>query len=85
MQESDLGPVNFITAISILSQAFPANMLLRYADDGYLLIPSSDNVSVPVEVGHVSRWAADCNLKMNQTKTRVGQGHMTILRSSQVY
>jgi len=82
---SGFGPMNFITAITSLNAASPANRLLKYADDCYLLIPSSNSASVTLELDHISRWAADCNLKLNQKKTsemiihrpRVGLGNLT--------
>ena len=46
------------------------NRILKYADDSYLMILSS-NAYIVVELDHVGKWATaeTCNLKLNQDKT----------------
>lgn len=46
-----------------LDQPTLLNRVLKYADYCYLLINSA---SVPLELEHVSQWAAEGNLKLNQ-------------------
>ena len=69
VQGSGLGPANFITTISKLKAAHPGNRLIKYADDTYLLVPSSNTATVANELDHVSQWAETCNLKLNKKKT----------------
>jgi hypothetical protein len=45
-------------------------MILKYADDSYLLIPSSNSATVSAEIEHVTNWAKTCNLKLNHKKTQ---------------
>ena len=45
------------------------NDLNKYADDTYLLVPSSNSQTVARELEHVSEWAAENNLKLNKTKS----------------
>ena len=68
VQGSGLGPANFITAISKLKAAHHGNRLMKYADDTYLLVPSSNSATVANELDHVSQWAETCNLKLNKKK-----------------
>jgi len=69
VQGSGLGPANFITAISKLKTVHPSNRLIKYADDTYLLIPTSHSATIAAELDHVTDWAATCNLKLNSKKT----------------
>ena len=43
--------------------------ILKYADDSYLLIPSSNATTVVEELDHVGKWAEICYLNLNQDKT----------------
>jgi len=45
------------------------NAYFKYADDGYLVVPGDNSASIPLEIEHHSRWAANCNLKLNIAKT----------------
>ena len=69
VQGSGSGPVNFITLISKLKTVHNGNRILKYADDSYLMIPSSNADTVVEELDHVGKWAETCNLKLNQNKT----------------
>ena len=44
--------------------------MAKYADDTYLLIPSSRSDTIRAELDHVTEWAARCNLSLNQKKTQ---------------
>src|SRR6218665_374479 len=46
------------------------NIILKYADDTYLLVPSSNRHTVPSELNHISAWAINNNLKLNVNKFR---------------
>src|SRR6218665_573097 len=58
---------NLITGRHPLS---PQNIILKYADDTYLLVPSSNRRTVPSELNHISAWAINNNLKLNVNKSR---------------
>src|SRR6218665_423438 len=44
--------------------------LMKYADDSYLLVGSSNICSVYEEFAHIKAWAAEKNLQLNPHKTR---------------
>src|SRR6218665_3375392 len=48
----------------------PQNIILKYADDTYLLVSSSNRHTVPSELNHISAWAININLKLNVNKSR---------------
>ena len=43
--------------------------MYKYADDTYLVIPTSNVQSREIELNHVAEWALKNNLKLNRTKT----------------
>jgi len=45
------------------------NRYFKYADDAYLIVPYSNASTIPAEIAHHSSWAANCNLKLNPSKT----------------
>ena len=47
----------------------PYNLILKYADDTYIIIPASNIQSRSVELQNVEQWAATNNLKLNRAKT----------------
>ena len=65
-----MGPVSFIIAARDLRAITPGNSLLKYADDTYLLVPSSNNHSIPAELSHINIWAASNNLTINSSKSK---------------
>ena len=46
------------------------NILVKYADDTYLLVGSSNIGTAAEEYEHVASWAKTNNLKLNPSKTR---------------
>ena len=69
MQGSVLGPTLFNINSSTLSPICPGNEYFKYADDANLLVPTSNLVTVHTELLHHANWAANCNLKLNLSKT----------------
>jgi hypothetical protein len=47
----------------------PNNFYFKYADDGYLIIPSTNSHTIQAEIKHQTDWATSCNLKINPSKT----------------
>jgi hypothetical protein len=64
-----LGPTLFNINSSTLSPISAENEYFKYADDAYLVVPASNTSTIPDELQHHSNWAAECNLKLNMTKT----------------
>jgi len=46
------------------------NMLIKYADDTNLLVPSDSNVRLADEFSHVKQWAVENRMVMNISKTK---------------
>ena len=68
VQWSVLGPIFNINS-SELKPLSDKNYYFKYADDGYLIVPASNCLTIPLELQHHASWAASCNLKLNPTKT----------------
>jgi len=55
IQGSGLGPVCFIFSASDLHPTNPPNILFKYADDTYLIIPKTNSALIPREMDNISR------------------------------
>ena len=69
IQGSAVGPAAFIVNASDLFPSSPGNVLVKYADDVFLIVPSSLTYTIPAELAHISSWATTNNLRLNPTKT----------------
>ena len=70
VQGSALGPPSFVVTASDLTVVTNGNILDKYADDTYLIVPSSNTGSISAELANISKWAAENNLKLNATKSK---------------
>src|SRR6218665_55246 len=70
VQGSVIGPSSYDILASDLHPLSPQNIILKYADDTYLLVPSSNRHTVTSELNHISAWAINKNLKLNVNKSR---------------
>ena len=70
IQGSALGPVEYVFTASDLHTVFPTNCLCKYADDTYLLVPSTNTQLIPQELQHISEWASANNLNLNKAKSQ---------------
>src|SRR6218665_1552642 len=73
VQGSVIGPSSYDILASDLHPLSPQNIILKYADDTYLLVPSwasSNRHTVPSELNHIYAWAINNNLKLNVNKSR---------------
>ena len=55
---------------SDLHTIFLMNMLIKYADDTNLLVPSVSDVGLAEEFSHVKQWAAENRMVINILKTK---------------
>ena len=46
------------------------NIIFKYADDTYLIVPDSNIQTIPMEIQHISEWAMRHNLKLNESKSK---------------
>ena len=70
VQGSGLGPVAYIITASDFTPIHLGNMLIKYADDSYLIVPSTNTQFVREELEQVEHWAKQNNLKLNSSKTK---------------
>ena len=70
VQGLGLGPISFVFNASDLHPLNPANKICKYADDFYLIVPSSHSHTIPAELENIAIWARNNNLKLNQSKSR---------------
>ena len=68
IQGSGLGPISFVYNASDLHPLNAANKICKYADDFYLIVPSSHSHTIPSELENIANWAKDNNLKLNKSK-----------------
>ena len=69
VQGSAIGPAAFSICISNYRPITPGNVGAKYADDMYLIVPSSNTASIPAELSHINLWAASNNLRLNTNKS----------------
>ena len=70
IQGSTIGPASYSVNASDLRPKNPGNKLFKFADDTYLVIPSSNIDTRTEELKHVEDWASTNNLKLNSTKSQ---------------
>jgi len=70
IQDSALGPVEYVLTSSDLYPTSLSNLLCKYADDTWLLVPASNSPSIPQEIQHITNWATANNLKLNHSKSQ---------------
>ena len=70
VQGSGIGPFMYVINASDLHARHILDMLNKYADDSYLIVPSVNSQLVQEELDHISKWAANNNLALNVSKTK---------------
>ena len=69
IQGSAIGPASYVVNAADLHTSSNGNVIRKYADDTYLIIPSSSVQTRAAELQNVEQWALTNNLKLNRTKT----------------
>jgi len=67
---SGMGPVAYLLNASYLRPIDLNNMIVKYTNDTYLIVPDSNIHTIPSELQHISDWATRHNLKLNETKSK---------------
>ena len=70
VQGSGIGPSCYVIGASDLHPQHIQNIILKYADDSYLIIASNTADTIQDELDHIAEWAANNNLTLNTTKTK---------------
>jgi len=66
IQGSVVGPASYVVNAADLTTVTVGNVLFKYADDTYLVIPASNVSSRATELDHVDQWAERNNLRFNR-------------------
>ena len=61
--------VMYIVNASDLHPTCPLNIMLKYADDTYLIVPSVNSHLLHSKIQHICDWAESNNLKLNVSKS----------------
>ena len=69
VQGSAVGPIAFILNASDLHAINSENATFKYADDTFLIVPASNANTIAQELQHITSWAEQNNLRINQAKT----------------
>ena len=64
VQGSAISPASYVVHASDLASITPGNLLCKYADDTYLIIPAYNCA----ELDHIDTWAGRNNLRLNRAK-----------------
>jgi len=67
---SIIGPMLFVVMESDLSTMPSMNILLKYADDTSLLVPSDSDTDLVDKVDNIKRWAAQNHMVINLQQTK---------------
>jgi len=68
IQGSGIGPVSYAVTASDLHPVYSGNLMSKYADDTYLVIPASNANTCTAEVEHIEAWS-NTNLQLNRVKS----------------
>jgi len=69
VQGSAIGPASYVVTASDLYPVSAGNVMVKYADDTYLIIPASNISSCEAEIQHIESWASVNNLALNRAKS----------------
>jgi len=69
VQGSAIGPATFSLCVASYRPKHSGNRGLKYADDFYLIVPSSNSNTISEELDHIQSWASSNNLRLNPSKS----------------
>ena len=70
VQGSAVGPVAYTILASDLHPVNPCNIILKFADDTYLIIPQEAIHTTTEEIENIERWSKQNNLSLNRSKSQ---------------
>jgi len=68
IQGSSIGSASYVVNTGDLQAVTPGNLLIRFADDTYIIIPAANANSRQSELDNVELWSLANNLKVNPAK-----------------
>ena len=60
---------SYVVNAADLTTVTAGNLMFKYADDTYIVIPAANVNSRSAELDHVDRWAQNNNLRLNRAKS----------------
>ena len=69
IQGSGIGPASYVVNAGDLKTKNWQNKLVKFANDTYLIVPSSMEETRMEEIANISEWATRNNLTLNNSKT----------------
>jgi len=70
VQGSSIGPASYVVTASDMRAQNNGNVIIKYADDTYLVVPAANSHTCADELLHIQAWASDNNLRLNTAKSR---------------
>jgi len=70
VQGSALGPASYVVTAANLQPRHTGNVIIKYANDTYLVVPAANDDTCAEELKHIQAWADDNNLRMNVAKSK---------------
>ena len=70
VQGSSIGPASYVVTASDMRPQNNGNVIIKYADDTYLIVPAENSHTCVDELRHIHAWASDNNLRLNTAKSR---------------
>ena len=83
VQGSGLGPGSYVVTAGDMQPGFDGNVIIKYADDTYLIVPAVNSDTSIGELLQIKDWADDNHLRLNAAKSReiifpVSYTHLTL-------
>ena len=69
MQGSAIGLASYVVNAADLTTVTAGNLMFKYADDTYIVIPAANANSRSAELNNVDCWAQSNNLRLNRAKS----------------
>src|SRR6218665_3693066 len=70
VQGSVVGPTSFVAEAADLHTLYSSNMIMKYANDSYLLVGSNHIATASEKFKHITIWATKNNPRLNPSKTK---------------
>ena len=70
IQGSGIGPMLYVVMESDLCTLSAMNVLVKYADDTNLLVPSDSDLDLSTEFDNIKQWAMENRMVVNILKTK---------------
>ena len=65
VQGSSIGPASYVVTASDMRPQNNGNVIIKYTDDTYLIVPAENSHTCVDELRHIHAWASDNNLRLN--------------------